>query len=281
MEKIRVLVAVRLAASVRYRENLSTEARFQFQFVTSIEAIHAALADTTSSADVLVVDNQLGDVYSLVKELRQSQPRLLIIEVDEEADFSLPGQADDISNDPFKDDELLRKIKRLVEDRRLQTLSADALPPVRTFAKALMRAKGGPAKTQAAVTAIHELGYDYVAFFKITPTDPPTVSVAAQAGPNSVTSIAPPRLDYEKSIIGRVAQSGENCIVGPQDDPNHPFISRGRFGVGACIAVGTNIRFGVVFACRDVPGSITHEHLLMLELICAQLASALARESHS
>lgn len=281
MEKIRVLVAVRLAASVRYRENLNTEPRFQLQFVTNMEAIHTTLADKTQATDVLVVDNQLGDVYTLVKDLRQTYPRLLIVEVDEEADFSLPGQADDISNDPFKDDELIKKVKRLVEDRRLQTLSADALPPVRTFAKALMRAKGGPAKTQAAVTAIHEIGYDYVAFFKVTPTDPPTVSVAAQAGPNSVTSIAPPRLDYEKSIIGRVAQNGQSCIVGPQDDPNHPFISRGRFGAGACVAVGTNIRFGVIFACRDMPGSITHEQLLMLELICAQLASALARESHN
>jgi GAF domain-containing protein len=278
MTQIKVLVAVPLVSSVRYRESLSQEQRFNLQIVTSLDKTREAMAGG-SQPDVLVLDCQLGDIYGLVTELRQAYPGLLIIQVDEDADFSLPGQADDVSNNPFKEDELLWKIKRLVEDRRLETLRADALPTVRSFAKALMRAKGGPAKTQAAVTAIQELGYDYVAFFKLTPTDPPSVSVVAQAGSKSVVSVAPAKLDYEKSLIGWCFQSGQSRVVGPEDNPNHPFISRRRFGAGVCIPVGTNLRFGVVFASQEIPGSISEENVLLLELICAQLASALARES--
>ncbi len=281
MSKLNVLLAVKLASSVRYRDNLKKEPTFALNIITNLEKIRESLTDKSKTTDVLVIDSALGDIFDLVKELRQSYPRLLIIKVDEEADFSLPGQADDTSNTPLQDDELIKKIKRLVEDRQLETLRADALPSVRTFAKALMRAKGGPAKTQAAVGAIQELGYEYVAFFKVTPTDPPTVSVSAQAGPRAVTSVAPQKLPYENSLVGWVAQTGQTRVVAPQDTPNHPFISRGRFGAGVCLPVGTNMRFGVVLACRDVPGSISQENTLMLELVCAQLASALARESRN
>lgn len=279
MTQIKVLVAVPLISTVQYRENLSKEARLGLQIVSSLEKAQDALADKNKAIDLVVLDTKLGDVYDLIHGLRQTHPGLLIIQVDEEADFSLPGQADDVSNAPFNEDELLKKIKRLVEDRRLDTLRADALPAVRAFAKTLMRAKGGPAKTQVAVNAIQELGYDYVAFFKVTPTDPPSVSAVAQAGAKSVVSVAPAKLDYEKSLVGWCAQTGLSRIVAPEDNPNHPFVSRGRFGAGICIAVGTNLRFGVIFACREVPGSINEEHVLMLELVCAQLASALARES--
>jgi GAF domain-containing protein len=36
--------------------------------------------------------------------------------------------------------------------------------------------------------------------------------------------------------------------------------------------------YGVLIACRDRPSSITQENVLMLELICAQLAAALGKE---
>jgi hypothetical protein len=278
MSKINVLVAVELTSMLRYRENLSTESVFNLNFVPNIEKMFELLS-SNKPTDVVVVDNALGDIFGIVDKLRQDYPRLLIITVDEEADFSLPGQADDVSNDPFRNGDLMKKIKRLIEDRRLATLSADSLPSVRSFAKTLMRAKGGSAKTQAAIGAIHDLGYDYVAFFSITPTDPPIVNVTAQAGDNSVTSSAPKKLDYEKSIIGLVAESGESRVVSPEDSPNHPFVSRGRFGAGVGVPVGNNMQFGVVFACRDQPGTISQEDVLMLELVSAQLASALARDA--
>jgi hypothetical protein len=37
----------------------------------------------------------------------------------------------------------------------------------------------------------------------------------------------------------------------------------------------------VVIACREQPGSIKMENVLMLELVSAQLASALAKEQRS
>ncbi|NDJ86630.1 MAG: hypothetical protein GYB66_12145 [Chloroflexi bacterium] len=279
MGDIHVLVAVPLSASVRFRENLKQEPQFVVRIATSAEDMFRDLATPQQQTDVVVISQEIGDAFSLIKDIRQSYPRLVIIEVDEDADFSLPGQADEVSNRPFYENELLKLIKRLVEDRQLETLRADALPPVRSFAKTLMRAKGGPAKTQAAVGAIHALGYDYVAFFGIAPTNPPSISVAAQAGLPELTKIAPPRLDYEKSLVGWVAQTGDSKIVGKEDAPNHPFISRGRLGSGACVAVGSTLRFGVIFAAREAPASISQEHLLMMELIASQLASALARES--
>jgi hypothetical protein len=37
-------------------------------------------------------------------------------------------------------------------------------------------------------------------------------------------------------------------------------------------------RYGVLVACREIPGSISQENILILELISAQLASALSKE---
>jgi DNA-binding response OmpR family regulator len=275
--KIHVLTAVRLEAIARYRENLSTEAQFHVEMVPSVEKLEERLANNALRTDVLVLDEQLTDSFELIKKIRQSNPQLLIIKVDEEADFGMPGRADEVSTRPFENNELIKIIKRLFEDRRLETLRADSLPSVRTFAKTLLKSRG-PAKTQAAVNAIKELGYDYVAFYTVTPTEPPTLTQAGQAGAADVLKIAPSKLDYETSIVGRVAATGESRLVGKEDNPNHPFISKGRFGAGVTVAVGTTLRFGVVFASREKAGSITPEDILMLELVCAQLASALARD---
>jgi CheY-like chemotaxis protein len=278
--KINVLIAVRLRAMAQYRKSLAAESKFNVNIVTNVEKLHEALVNKDKPTDVLVIDNALEntDTFELVREIRKTYARLLIILVDEDADFAMPGHADEVSTHPFEDDELSKIIKRLFESRRLETLRADSLPPVRHFAKALLKAKG-PAKTQAAVSAIQELGYDYVAFFSIRPADPPVISLAAQAGPESVTRVAPTRQDYENSVVGWVAQKGQSRIVGPDDTPNHPFITKGRFGTAALIPVGTTLRFGVVMACREEPGSIDQKNVLMLELVSAQLASSLARDN--
>jgi hypothetical protein len=42
--------------------------------------------------------------------------------------------------------------------------------------------------------------------------------------------------------------------------------------------VGTTLRFGVLLACRKDADSITGDNVMMLELVSAQLASALAKE---
>jgi hypothetical protein len=276
---IHVLAAVRLPATAQYRESLSKDSQLKLTLVNSEANAREILANSQKRTDVFVVDNGLGEVFELIKDLRQTYPRLLILLVDEEADFGMPGHADDVSVDPFQNDDLLKRIKRLTEERSLETLRADTLPPVRTFAKSLRRAGPGRSKQQTAVEAIKELGYDYVAFYSVTPTTPPEMTLGAQVGPNAITAIAPPKQDYDNSLVGWVGQNGQSRIVGPGDEPNHPFVKRQRFGAGACVPVGTTLRFGVILACRAQPNAITQQNVLMLELVCAQLANALAKQT--
>jgi hypothetical protein len=277
---IHVLAAVRLPSVARYREYLSKDPKLKTTVVTSELNAREILSNPEKRTDVFVVDNGLGSVYELIKELRQTYPRLLILLVDEEADFGMPGRADDVSTEPFKEDDLIKKIKRLAEERRLETLRADALPPVRNFAKSLRKAGKGLGKQQAAVEAVRELGYDYVAFYSIAPSDPPSLSLGAQIGPNAITSMVPVRSDYA-GLLGWVAQNGQSRIVGPGDEPNHLLVERGKYGAAVCVPVGSTMRFGVMLACREQPGAITQQNVLMLELVSAQLASALAKEQRA
>ncbi len=274
---IYVLAAVRLPSVARYRENLSKDPKLKVTVVTSETSAREILANPEKRADVFVVDNGMGSVYELIKELRQTYPRLLILLVDEEADFGMPGRADDVSTEPFKDDELIKRIKRLAEERRLETLRADALPPVRNFAKSLRKAGKGLGKQQAAVEAVRELGYEYVAFYSIATTDPPSLILSAQVGPNHITSMIPQRADYT-GLLGWVAQNGQSRVVGPGDSPNYLLVENSRYAAAACVPVGTTMRFGVMVACREQAGTITQQNVLMLELVSAQLASALAKE---
>lgn len=79
--------------------------------------------------------------------------------------------------------------------------------------------------------------------------------------------------------MGWVAQNGQSRIAGPEDRPNHPLVARGRLGAVSCVPVSFSTRsFGVIVACKDRPGSITQEAVLMLELIAAQLAAAITKE---
>ncbi|MCC7447155.1 MAG: GAF domain-containing protein [Anaerolineae bacterium] len=272
-----VLAAVQLPSVARYRENLSKDPKLKVTVVTSEPNAREILANPEKRTDVFVVDNGLGHVFELVQELRHTYPRLLILLVDEEADFGSPGRADDISTEPFKDDDLVKRIKRLAEERRLETLRADALPPVRNFAKSLRKAGKGLGKHQAAVEAVSELGYEYVAFYAVAPSDPPALSLIAQNGPAPITSTVSQRTDYS-GLLGWVVQNGQSRIVGPGDELKYQLIEKGHYGAAVCVPVGTTMRFGVLIACREQPGSITQQNVLMLELVGAQLASALAKE---
>lgn len=278
---IHVLAATTVSSMVDFRQNLNKDKQLNVTVVTSISEAQDILADSQKQTDVFVIDNALGDVFDLIKEMRKTYPRLLILLVDQEADFSMPGHADEVTVEPFKNDDLLQRIKRLNEERSLQTLRADALPPVRQFAKMLRRAAAGVSQTQAAVGAIAELGYDYVAFYGILPTTPPELRLRAQVGADTITSIAPQQQDYQGSLVGWVAENGKSRIVSPDDSPNHPFVKQQRFGSAVCIPVGMSLRFGVLFACREQPNAITQQNVLMLELVSAQLASALAKQTHS
>jgi hypothetical protein len=277
---IDVIVAVRADAVNRFAEGLKVDPALQVTMCSTLDAARTYLNAPDNRSDVFVVDNNFEHVFELVKALRQSHPSLLIITVDEDADFGMPGRADDVTTNPFENNELIRKIKRVSEERRLETLRADALPPVRNFAKELRKATKGTGKQQAAVVAIQQLGYDYVGFYSIMPSDPPSLSLGAQVGPNNVMSMMQPRLDYS-GALGWVAKEWQPKILIRGQEPSHFLVERGKYGSAVIVPVGTTLRFGVIIACREAADAIKQDSALMIELICAQLASALAKDLKS
>ena len=279
---INILAAVRVASVVRFREALTKEPNFKPTVVTSEQAARDILADPTKKIDAFVIDNNLGNAFELIKELRERYPRLSIVLVDEEADFAMPGRADEVSTDPFTNSDLVKKIKRLVQERHLPTLRADALPPVRQFAKQLSRADKGKGRHQAAVDAVRELGYDYVSFYLLIATEPPALTLSAQSGPTAVLSLAPARAEYtDATLVGWVAQHGLSKIVDAASTPTFALVEKGKFSTAVGISVGSTLRFGVLIACREQADSITAEGVLMLELVASQLAAALAKDARS
>jgi GAF domain-containing protein len=273
-----VLIAVRREDASRYYKNLSNQKDLRLQIVSEKSDALNLLADPDKHVDVLVIDNQLGNVFELITELRHTYPRLFIIIVDEEADFGLPGQADEISTMPFANNDLVRRITRLMSDRQLETLRADSLPAVREFAKRLRKAVGEAGKQQAAVSASKDLDYDYVSFYRLESLDPLKLSLKAQEGTPPVMAVAPKQSTPE-DVITWVAQTGQSRIVSPDDEPNYLLVKRGRMGAAACVPViFSGSRYGVLIACRERPGTIQQEHVMMLELVCAQLAAAISKE---
>jgi len=276
---VEILVAVPQQDAKRYFQNLQQQQDFHIRIVPNLADALKDLADRDKQTDVLVLSQAFQQSTQLINDLRKSYPRLLIVLVDEEADFAIPGQADAISTDPFKDDDLIKQIQRLMSDRQLETLRADSLPAVRTFAKKLRNATGEIGKLQAAAGACLEMNYDYVSFYKQESETPIRMVLKAQDGPRTITSIAPKESD-ENDLMGWVSKTGQSRIAGPDDDtPNHPLVARGRLGAVACVPVNiSGIRYGVMVACRDIPGSISQDKVLMLELVSAQLAAALSKE---
>ncbi len=278
MSAIFILAAIRPEAAQQYADHFAEFPQFATTVVDNKNEAYAILADPDSHADVLVIDNALGGVFDLVREVRQSYPRLLIVLVDEDADFSMPGRADDVSTAPFVENDLIKRIQQLLQERQTETLRADALPPVRDVALKLRNATGPLGKIETAIQAIGELGYDFTAFYRVDGENMPLV-LSATDGPPAITSVAPER-QKETTLVGWVALNGQSRIVGPEDEPNFSLVSRGRLGAGACVPVGSTTRHGVILAGREVPGSISQENVMLLELVSAQLAAALAKDMH-
>ncbi|MBE2270836.1 MAG: GAF domain-containing protein [Anaerolinea sp.] len=277
MNQIAVLVIIRRDFASRYYKNLSQYEPFNLTLVTDINDALEVLSNPDTPIDVLVLDNALDRSTEFISEVRHKSPRLLIVLVDEEADFAIPGNADELTTTPFVNDDLVRKINRLMSDRRLETLRADTIPHVRDFAKRLRKAAGEIGKQQAAVSACRDLGYDYVAFYRMESVNPIKVTLKAQDGAAAIQAVAPKQATPE-DVIGWVAQMGETKVVSPQDELNHPLVKRGRLGAAAVAAVGLTNRYGVLVACRDQPGTITEQDVMLLELVSAQLAAVVSKE---
>ncbi|MEO0563390.1 MAG: GAF domain-containing protein, partial [Chloroflexota bacterium] len=142
----------------------------------------------------------------------------------------------------------------------------------------LRNATGEIGKLQAAAAACVDMKYDYVSVYKQESEEPVKMTLKAQEGPRAIQSIAPQSGD-ESDLMGWVSKTGQSRIAAPGEDPNHPLVARGRLGAVVCVPVNiSGVRYGVLVACRDMPGSITQENVLMLELVAAQLAAALSKE---
>ncbi len=278
MRPVNILVAVQPEHAKRYRQNLSAVTDFHIELAITINDALAILSDRNRPTEIFVVDNGLVDTYELVGELRQTYPRLLIIIVDEEADFGLPGKADDISTDPFTDDDLVKRINGLISERHTETLRSDSLPAVRGFAKTLNTATGIGGKQQAAVDACIDMGYEYVAYYNLDSNEPLTLTLKAQAGPKPIRSVAPQKAAPD-DLMTWVAKTKQSRIASYGDELNHPLVAKGRLGTVACVPVAfDNNLYGAMVACNDRPNTITQENVLMMELICAQLAAAILKE---
>lgn len=276
---IDLLVAVRPEHQARYRDRLGGNANIRPHVVTQTDEALARLASGQAVVDVLVLDNGLERAHDFITALRQTYPRLIIVLVDEEADFATPGQADEISTAPFDNDDLTRRIQRLMSDRGLETLRADAMPPVREFAKRLRKAVGELGKHDAAVGAGRSLGYEYVAYYTVETnavTGEMQVRLSAQDGAAHFQAAAPQRAT-EEDIIGWVAKTGQSRVASQNDTLNHPFVRKGHLGGVVCIPVGRTNRYGVLVACREATTPVTQENVLLLELISAQLGAVLSK----
>lgn len=276
MVTIHILVAVCAEAVSRYQQGLASHPQLRPRFVASIPDALAALADNTQRTDALVLDNGLDGALDAITQLRQSNSRLLIVLIDEDADFALPGQADDVTTAPFSDGDLARRIDRLMSERRLETLRADTMPPVREFAKLLRKAGGDMGKEQVALSVCRDMGYDYAAFYQLESVDPLRVTLKAQDGAQPLQANAP-MMATEADIIGWVAKTGQSRIAASTDELTHPLVKDGRLGAVACTPVGSTNRYGVIVACRVQPESITQQQVLLLELVSAQLASVISK----
>jgi hypothetical protein len=278
MSSISVLVAVRREHAARYYKGLSNQQNFQLEIVSAIQDVLDTLGNSDKHVDVLILDNGLGAIYELIDEVRLTHPRLFIIIVDEEADFGTPGQADEFTTEPFTDNDLIKRITRLMSDRKLETLRADSLPAVRQFAKELRNAVGELGKLQTTVNVCKNLGYDYVAFYRLENPETLSMTLRAQAGPAPIQSIAP-KATSDNDLMTWCLSHEQNRIAAPQDTPNHPLVAKGRLGAVACVPVlfGGH-RYGVLAAFRDQPGTITQDDIMMLELVAAQLGSTITKE---
>jgi DNA-binding response OmpR family regulator len=282
MAIVDLLVTVKPTDVERYRSLFPGRDDFRPSWATSTADALNILADRTHHTDVLVLDNNLeSDVHLIVSEVRQRYPRLMIVLIDEEADFAMPGLADDISIEPFKDHDLVRRISRLISERRTETLRSDSLPAVREFVKRLRDATGSLGKQEVAVQVCKDFNYDYVAYYQREPGDPLRLTLRAQAGSMPLQASAPKEATAD-DLMGWVLINAQSRIAAPDDRPNHPLVARGRLGAVACVPVTFNmISRGVIVACREQPGTITQENVLLLELVGAQLAAALAKERTS
>lgn len=275
MSEIRVLAAVHSERAARYKQEFSSVIWVRAHVLSCIT--QAVQQVETFLPQILVLDQAIDGASAYLDTFRQQFPHIMIILVDEDADFALPGIADDIATTPFKEGDLLRRIRRLLANRQMETLRADAMPPVHDLNKRLRKAIGEQAKAQEAVNACLNLGFVYAALYRMDSRDPIQVNLVAQCGASEIQLLAPQQVD-DTQAVGWVAKTGQSRVLNPADNPGHPLIPK-YLSAAAIVPVGVANRYGTLFAAKNIGSSVQQQDLLMLELVAAQLASTLAKES--
>ena len=279
MALIQVLAAVPREQAARYYTSLSASGQYELTLTSDSRDTLGLLEDRGRHFDALVLDSCLTDADSLLEDILFNLPRLIVVLVDETGDSPLRHRLrlDRISASPFIDDDLERRIARLLSDSQLETMPANTMLPVRELARKLRTEDEPGDRFRVAVEACQGLGYPYTAFYRVEQQDPPLLKLAAQQGQRSFDALVPLHAESHH-VIARVAMTGESLILERSNAEDYPPVAQGALGSVAMVAAGRAACFGVLVAGREDPDGINAQNVAVLELVAAQLAAAIARE---
>lgn len=276
MTSIQLLAAVPRAIASLYYGALT---QYDLTLLSDSRDALEALEDRSRHFDALVLDANLPDADTLLADIQYNWPRMMVILVDESGVSALRNQvaADRISTTPFVDEDLDRRILRLLSDSQLETMPANTMLPVRKLAR-MLRAEEAPGERfQIAVEACQTLGYRYTAFYRVDQQEPMVLKLAAQQGEDMIRLLVPLSAS-NNDLIAEVARSGQSRIVTASDAADYLPVAVGDLGSAALVPAGRAVCFGVLVAGREAAGSIGEQNVTVLELVAAQLAAALTRE---
>ena len=279
MALIQVLAAVPREQAARYYTSLTASGQYALTLTSDSRDTLDLLEDRSRRFDALVLDSCLADADSLLEDVLFSLPRLIVVLVDETGDSPLRQRLrlDRVSTAPFMDDDLERRIARLLSDSQLETMPANTLLPVRELARKLRTEEKPGDRFRVAVEACQGLGYRYTAFYRVEQQDPPLLLLAAQQGESGFEALVPPRAE-NNHVIASVAATGDSLILDRSNARDYAPMAADVLGAVALVAAGRVACFGVLVAGREGIDSINAQNVAVLELVAAQLAAAIARE---
>ena len=279
MALIQVLAAVPREQAARYYTSLSAGGQYALTLTSDSRDTLELLEDRGRHFDALVLDSGLAGAEALLEDVQFNLPRMIVVLVDETGSSPLRQRLrlDRISSAPFTDDDLERRIARLLSDSQLETMPANTMLPVRELARKLRAEEEPGDRFRVAVEACQSLGYPYTAFYRVEQQDPPVLELAAQQGESGFATLVPSHAEGD-DVITRVAATGDSLILERSNAAGYPLLAQGALGSVAMVAAGRTACFGVLVAGRETPGAISAQNVAVLELVAAQLAAAIARE---
>ena len=278
MQTVSVLLAIPESKRATYYEGLSDDPSLSIHTVHTAESLFEEVR-TIEPLDLLIIDSLLDPrTHQIVGDIRRTRPRLIMILIDQSADFGTRGHADALSTDPFQNNELLRVIRRLLNERNTETLQSSAMPAIRDIYRRMRSAVGVAGKRQEAAQCCLEVGFVYAAYYEVVNDDPFHLDLQTQAGPQSLKASAPRSADIN-GLIGWSAANNQTRIAQAGDTLSHRFITHGRVSSAIAIPVASDHQlYGALIACADAGVTISQDRVMLVELISAQLAAALVHD---